>query len=105
MKKASIKELADEVQAIATEKGFPLSKSETVFLIDRIGKEFEELNRADENNESPDRLAEEAIDVLVQCVQLILALGLSPEDVYRRKMDKNWQRNWERHDSGEFKSV
>ncbi len=100
MKKASIKDLQEEILALAKAKGFPLKPSDQKFLIKRILSEVEELK----SEKLPEKIAEEAIDILVQSVQLVLALGLDPNEIYRQKMDKNWHRKWQRRDDGEFRS-
>lgn len=85
-------EIGNEVLDIANKKGFP---SDTDFLIKRIELEVKEVREAFEQKEDDERLAEETIDVVIQCIQLIKKLGLDPAEVYRNKMDINWQRNWD----------
>lgn len=105
MKKGSLTSIQEEVLAFVAEKGLPLSPESKEFLISRISSEVQELQVAVHNNESPERIAEEAIDILVQAVQLVLALGVNPDQAYRNKMDKNWSRNWKKNDKGEYRSL
>lgn len=91
---ANLDSIQQEIYNLAVAKSFPIAKTDAEFLISRIEQELKELRAAHKTGGRTAKVAEEAVDVLIQTVQLIAALDQNTGEVYRAKMDKNWQRTW-----------
>ncbi len=94
-KDQDLTQIGNEVLNLARAKGFPITKDATGFLIERVCLEAKEIQESFNNDEASEHTAEECIDVIVQCIQLIKVLGYDPADIYRKMMDTNWQRKWD----------
>lgn len=80
----------DEVMKLAKAKGFPRGRHDIGFLTRRIHTEVWEVLNATGRED----IIEECVDVIIQSIQAIAALGGDVQKEFRKKMDKNWKREW-----------
>lgn len=90
-----LNEAQAEVMELAKAKGFPLGKADAYFLSTRVKDEADELHHEvlqELQNES--KMREEAIDIVIQGLQFLGSRGADADQEFRKKMDKNWKRDW-----------
>lgn len=93
MQHATLDSVQQEIYNLAQSDDKP-KKQAVGPLIDQIEKELEDVRRAYEQKKSSKDTANEAMDVMLHSVELIGSLGQQTSDVYRDKMDKNWEEYW-----------
>ena len=86
----TLKELYETHKKFCIEKGLPISKQSLDFLIDRIVDEWRELVTA----KTLKQKREEAVDVLLQSIQVLIALDADIEKEVKKKMNKNNKREF-----------
>lgn len=84
----------EEVINLCKEKGFPLEKEDTGFLLARIQIELAECFEAHHQEKNEEHLKEELIDVLIQTIQAVSALDGNVEELFNIKMNINKDREW-----------
>ena len=101
----TLNEAADEVRRLCIDKGFPQTPKDINFLLHRIrielGEAFNELEKSlslRDRDKYINTLKEELTDVFIQTIQALGALGADIDEEFRAKMDKNWKRNWKKHE-------
>lgn len=86
--------MQERIIKLCKEKGFPMKKKDIDFLIRRIEQELLEC-KEDVVKKDYEHLKEELIDVLIQTVQAISAIGGNVEELFNTKMNKNFKRKWD----------
>lgn len=84
--------LVQEVRALADSKGFGSSEARIWEMLALIHSEVSEATDAYKKGESMERVGEELTDALIRILHLMSALGMDADALYRRVMDRNWQR-------------
>lgn len=84
--------LMDEVRALADSKGFGSSEERTWEMLALIHSEVSEATDAYKKGESLETVGEELTDAVIRILHLLSALGLDADELFRRVMDRNWQR-------------
>ena len=84
--------LMHEVRALADSKGFGSSEERIWEMLALIHSEVSEATDAYKKGESLDRVGEELTDALIRILHLMSALGLDADRLFRRVMERNWQR-------------
>lgn len=102
MQHANLDSIQQEIYNLALANSLPVGKQEADEIISRIQKELDEVRDANSKNRSADKVSEETVDVLIQSVQLIAALGGNVSHSYRQKMDKNWERHWNKNEAEKY---
>lgn len=81
-----------EVRALADEKGFGSSEARIWEMLALIHSEVSEATDAYKKGESLEKVGEELIDGVIRILHLLSALDLDADALFRRVMDRNWQR-------------
>jgi NTP pyrophosphatase (non-canonical NTP hydrolase) len=89
---AALNPLMQEVRALADSKGFGSSEARIWEMLALIHSEVSEAADAYKKGEGLERVGEELTDAVVRILHLMSALGLDADLLFRRVMDRNWQR-------------
>jgi NTP pyrophosphatase (non-canonical NTP hydrolase) len=89
---AALNPLMQEVRALADSKGFGSSEARMWEMLALIHSEVSEAADAYKKGEGLERVGEELTDAVVRILHLMSALGLDADLLFRRVMDRNWQR-------------
>lgn len=81
-----------EVRALADSKGFGSSEARIWEMLALIHTEVSEATDAYKKGESMGRVGEELTDAVIRILHLMSALEQDPDELFRRVMDRNWQR-------------
>lgn len=84
--------LMQEVRALADSKGFGSSEARIWEMLTLIHSEVSEAADAYKKGESMERVGEELTDTVIRILHLMSALDLDADALFRRVMDRNWQR-------------
>ncbi|MGQ9683318.1 MAG: hypothetical protein ACUVX9_12315 [Anaerolineae bacterium] len=84
--------LMREVRALADEKGFGSSEARIWEMLALIHTEVSEATDAYKKGLPLDKVGEELTDAVIRILHLESALGLDADGLFRRVMDRNWQR-------------
>jgi NTP pyrophosphatase (non-canonical NTP hydrolase) len=82
----------DEVRALADSKGFGSGEARIWEMLALIHTEVSEATDAYKKGESLDEVGEELVDAIIRILHLMSALGMDANLLFRRVMDRNWQR-------------
>lgn len=88
----SLTPLMHEVRALADEKGFGSSPARIWEMLALIHTEVSEATDAYKKGASMEKVGEELTDAVIRILHLMSALELDPDLLFRRVMDRNWQR-------------
>lgn len=88
----SLGPLMSEVRALVDAKGFGSSEDRIWEMLALIHSEVSEATDAYKKGETIERVGEELIDATIRILHLMSALNLDPDTLFRRVMDRNWQR-------------
>jgi hypothetical protein len=91
---ANLDSIQQEIYNLARAKSGEASKVNVSKLIDEMEAELDEVKAVYKDKKSKQRTAEETVDVLIKAVQLVGALGHRTSDVYRERMDQEWNKKW-----------
>lgn len=69
-------------------------KQNTQKLIEALQHELEDVKQAHRQKKASKKTAEEAVDVLIKAVQLVSSLDQKASDIYRDKMDREWDKQY-----------
>jgi NTP pyrophosphatase (non-canonical NTP hydrolase) len=89
---STLNSLMREVRSLADEKGFGSGPERIWEMLALIHTEVSEATDAYKKGESLERVGEELTDAVIRVLHLMSALGLDADALYRRVMDRNWQR-------------
>lgn len=81
-----------EVREMADAKGFSASTERIWEMLALIHTEISEATDAYKKGSELDKVGEELVDAIIRILHLLSALGLDAEELYQRKMEKNWAR-------------
>lgn len=81
-----------EVREMADAKGFSASEERVWEMLALIHTEISEATDAYKKGATPEKVGEELIDAIIRILHLLSALGVDPEELYQKKMAKNWTR-------------
>jgi len=81
-----------EVRELADAKGFSADRARIWEMLALIHSEVSEATDAYKKGKPLDAVGEELIDALIRILHLLSTLGLDAEELYQRKMEKNWGR-------------
>ncbi len=84
--------LMSEVRALADDKGFGSSEERIWEMLALIHSEISEATDAYKKGGSLEKVGEELTDAVIRILHLMSALGLDADLLFRRVMDRNWQR-------------
>ena len=92
MRTGCLNEKMAEVRALADAKGFRSDESRIWEMLALIHTEISEATDAYKKGEPLEKVGEELIDAIIRILHLLSALNLDAEELYQKKMAKNWQR-------------
>jgi NTP pyrophosphatase (non-canonical NTP hydrolase) len=81
-----------EVREMADAKGFSVRPERTWEMLALIHTEISEATDAYKKGADLEAVGEELVDAIIRILHLLSALGLDAEELYQRKMEKNWRR-------------
>jgi NTP pyrophosphatase (non-canonical NTP hydrolase) len=81
-----------EVREMADAKGFSADKERVWEMLALIHSEVSEATDSYKKGEDLEKVGEELIDAIIRILHLLSALGVDAEELYQRKMAKNWAR-------------
>jgi NTP pyrophosphatase (non-canonical NTP hydrolase) len=81
-----------EVREMADAKGFSAKEERVWEMLALIHTEVSEATDAYKKGADLDKVGEELIDAIIRILHLLSALGVDAEELYQRKMAKNWAR-------------
>jgi NTP pyrophosphatase (non-canonical NTP hydrolase) len=81
-----------EVREMADAKGFSAGEERIWEMLALIHTEVSEATDAYKKGEDLDKVGEELIDAIIRILHLLSAMGVDAEELYQRKMAKNWSR-------------
>jgi len=81
-----------EVREMADAKGFSAKEERIWEMLALIHTEVSEATDAYKKGETLEEVGEELIDAIIRILHLLSALGVDAEELYRRKMVRNWAR-------------
>ena len=84
--------LMREVRALADEKGFGSSEARIWEMLALIHTEISEATDAYKKGLPLEKVGEELTDAVIRILHLESGLGLDADELFRRVMDRNWQR-------------
>ncbi len=89
---STLNTLMEEVRSLADEKGFGSGPERIWEMLALIHTEVSEATDAYKKGQSLEKVGEELTDAVIRILHLMSALGLDADVLYRRVMDRNWQR-------------
>ncbi len=84
--------LMAEVRSLADSKGFGSSEARIWEMLALVHSEISEATDAYKKGEHLEKVGEELTDAVIRILHLMSALGLDADLLYRRVMDRNWER-------------
>jgi NTP pyrophosphatase (non-canonical NTP hydrolase) len=81
-----------EVREMADAKGFSAGEERIWEMLALIHTEVSEATDAYKKGEELEKVGEELIDAIIRILHLLSALGVDAEELFQRKMEKNWAR-------------
>lgn len=81
-----------EVRAMADAKGFGAEEERVWEMLALIHTEISEATDAYKKGADLEKVGEELIDAIIRILHLLSALEMDAEELYQRKMEKNWAR-------------
>lgn len=87
-----LKAKMQEVRQLTDSKGFSADQERIWEMLALIHSEISEATDAYKKGESQEAVGEELADALIRILHLFSVLGLDPEALYQKKMEKNWER-------------
>lgn len=81
-----------EVRSMTDAKGFSADRERIWEMLALIHSEISEATDAYKKGKPEEEVGEELADALIRILHLFSVLGLDTEAVYRKKMEKNWER-------------
>jgi len=81
-----------EVREMADAKGFSSEEERIWEMLALIHTEVSEATDAYKKGAEVDKVGEELIDALIRIFHLLSALNVDAEELYQKKMEKNWAR-------------
>lgn len=94
--------IQQEIYNLARAKSLPIDKKDAKELIGQMEDELEDVRAAFNKKAGSEKVTQESVDVLIKSVQLIAALGKDTAQVYREKMDKNWEKHWKQAEAEKY---
>lgn len=95
---ANLDSIQQEIYNLSKARSGKVPKKEAEDIIKSMEEELDDVQVAYKQKHSSKKTAEEAVDVLIKSVQLIGALGHNTSDIYRNKMDKAWDKEYDAED-------
>lgn len=92
MEAAGLNIKMQEVREMADAKGFSADHARIWEMLALIHSEVSEATDAYKKGEPLEGVGEELIDAIIRILHLLSALNLDAEELYQRKMAKNWAR-------------
>ncbi len=89
---ASLNACMAEVRALTDSKGFGSSEARIWEMLALIHSEVSEATDAYKKGQPKEVVGEELIDALIRILHLLSALDMDADALFRRVMDRNWQR-------------
>mgnify|MGYP005855705971 CR=1 FL=1 len=89
---ASLNACMAEVRALADSKGFGSTEARVWEMLALIHSEISEATDAYKKGQPLEGVGEELTDALIRILHLMSALDLDADALFRRVMDRNWQR-------------
>jgi len=81
-----------EVREMADAKGFSSQEERIWEMLALIHTEVSEATDAYKKGAEVDEVGEELIDAIIRILHLLSALDVDAEELFQRKMEKNWTR-------------
>jgi NTP pyrophosphatase (non-canonical NTP hydrolase) len=81
-----------EVREMADAKGFSAGEERFWEMLALIHTEVSEATDAYKKGEELEKVGEELIDAIIRILHLLSALGVDAEELFQKKMEKNWAR-------------
>ena len=81
-----------EVREMADAKGFSSQEERIWDMLALIHTEVSEATDAYKKGAEVDEVGEELIDAIIRIFHLLSALDVDAEELYQKKMEKNWAR-------------
>jgi NTP pyrophosphatase (non-canonical NTP hydrolase) len=81
-----------EVREMADAKGFSASEERVWEMLALIHTEVSEATDAYKKGADLEKVGEELIDAIIRILHLLSAMGVDAEELYQKKMEKNWSR-------------
>jgi len=81
-----------EVREMADAKGFSANEERFWEMLALIHTEVSEATDAYKKGADLEKVGEELIDAIIRILHLLSALDVNAEELYQRKMQKNWER-------------
>lgn len=81
-----------EVREMADAKGFSAGQERIWEMLALIHTEVSEATDAYKKGEDLEKVGEELIDAIIRILHLLSALEMDAEELYQRKMERNWAR-------------
>ena len=81
-----------EVREMADAKGFSSQEERIWEMLALIHTEVSEATDAYKKGAEVDEVGEELIDAIIRIFHLLSALDVDAEELYQKKMEKNWAR-------------
>lgn len=91
---ANLDSIQQEIYNLARAKSRSDPTQDVGRLINEMKEELDDVRAVYAQKKTPEKTAEETVDVLIKSVQLVGALGHRASDIYRDKMDKAWEKHW-----------
>ncbi len=82
----------EEVRELVDAKGFSSDPERIWEMLALIHTEISEATDAYKKGRSVEEVGEELIDAIIRILHLLSALGLDADELFERKMKKNWAR-------------
>ncbi|MBU0490850.1 MAG: hypothetical protein KKA73_08610 [Chloroflexi bacterium] len=92
MEPIGLNEKMIEVRALADAKGFSSDPARIWEMLALIHTEVSEATDAYKKGQSHEVVGEELIDTIIRILHLLSALDQDAEALFRRVMDRNWER-------------
>lgn len=94
MHHANLDSIQQEIYNLARASAGDIHKRDADELIKQMEDELDDVKQVYRQKKSSKQTADETVDVLIKSVQLVGALGHRASDIYRDKMDREWDKKW-----------
>jgi NTP pyrophosphatase (non-canonical NTP hydrolase) len=92
MEAEGLNKMMMEVREMADAKWFSSGQERLWEMLALIHTEISEATDAYKKGAELDKVGEELIDAIIRILHLLSALGVDAEELYQKKMEKNWGR-------------
>jgi NTP pyrophosphatase (non-canonical NTP hydrolase) len=92
MEAEGLNKMMMEVREMADAKGFSVREERFWEMLALVHTEISEATDAYKKGEELEQVGEELIDAIIRILHLLSALGVDAEELYQKKMEKNWAR-------------